>query len=51
MTHGDEHVLQSMPGALVVVDVVRRDDTDAKRLRELDQRPVARPVAVDEVVL
>ena len=48
---GDEHVLESMALAQVVVDVVGGDAADAESLRQRRQRLVALAVAVDEVVL
>ena len=47
----DHHVLQAVPLADVVVDVAGADHAHAGRLGERDERLVARPVAVDVVVL
>ena len=47
----DEHVLEPVAVARVVVDVARRDDAQLQVLRQLGQSPVAADIAVDEVVL
>jgi hypothetical protein len=48
---GHQHVLESMTGALVVVDVVGGNDAQAELPGQRHQPLVAGPVAVDKVVL
>src|SRR3990170_1353172 len=51
VSDGDEHVVEAMPLADVVVDVIRRDDAEVELVRQGDEALVTRLVLVDKVVL